>query len=212
LRSSLVTSPLARLYGGWAPVEAEAAGMDFAERLGLWLNAFDAIRLQQGQQAIRAAAAPTRAARTTSSLAEDLHKARSVLARAIEKDPLAGAEPDAGYAPWRERHLELQRQMELLLAPLREHAREVLGRASLRLRQLAALDTVLQDVLAARSQALLPTLPALLERRYAQLRQANELDRFPDDWRAALLAELELRLGPVAGLVEALTNESEPRP
>lgn len=184
--------------------------MDFAERLGLWLNAFDAIRLQQAQQAIRAATAAPRGARKPPRLADDLAQARAVLARAIARDPLQDAEPEAGYAPWRDRHLELQRQMDLLIGPLREHAREALGAASLRLRQLAALDATLQEVLAARTQALLPALPALLEQRHRQLKQADELDRFADDWRQALLAELELRLAPVAGLVEALKNESEP--
>ena len=208
MSSSITGSPLVRLLCAWTPVEADASGMDFAERLGFWLGPLDAIRLQQAQQAVRAQPTqPVRAVRVE-PVAEELHKVRSVLAKAVGK-PFE-ADPERGGAPWRERHLELQRQMEMMIAPLREHVRQALGRASPRLRKLAALDLALQDALAARTQALLPTLPALLERRYAQLRATQSLERFPADWRQALLAELELRLAPVTGLVEALTNESEP--
>ena len=81
-----------------------------------------------------------------------------------------------------------------------------------------------------REQQLMGTVPVVLERRFEQLRTAHALGRAaaqqPDDpaaWRqpcgwlhrfgqeleAALLAELEVRLQPVTGLMEALRNEGE---
>lgn len=211
MRSTFGSSRLVRLLGGGTPLAAEAPGGDFAERLSLWLNAFDAIRLQSAHQAIRAIRAPAAAsgsgrAAARPDLAGDLQRVRSTLAKAIARDPLAGAADETGYAPWRERHLELQRQMELMIRPLRDHARQVLACRSPRLRQLAALDAVLDETLAPREQALLPTVVALLERRHEQLAPGPR-DAFADDWRQALLAELELRLEPVAGLVEALAQE-----
>lgn len=219
MRSDFSSSRLVRLLGDWAPVEGDASGMDFAERLGLWLNAFDAIGLQAAHQSIRAirTAAPGQPPdprpHRALSIEEDFRQVRTTLAHAIARDPVPpdGATPaDAGHAPYRQRHLELQRQMEQMIGPLREQVRQALGRVSPRLRQLAALDAVLEQVLAPREQMLAPTVPALMERRFEQLRLAQAdgwLEVFGQDWRQALLAELDLRLEPVAGLIEALSNE-----
>lgn len=191
--------------------------MDFAERLSLWLTAFDAIGLQSAHQAIQrieGAAPPlARPAQGTGSLDEDLARVRSVLARAIGRDPvalLAGPQPapdDLGYAPYQQRHLELQRQMEQMIAPLRDHVRQALCRLSPALRQLALLDAAFAQALAAREQLLLNRLPALLKRRFEQVRRTQAAAQdFGRLWREALLAELDLRLAPVAGLVDAARN------
>lgn len=191
--------------------------MDFAERLSLWLNAFDAIGLQAAQQSIRAVKdAAAGAPPTVQALTEDLQRVRGALANAIAQDPLAGAPP--AYEPYHERHLQLQRRMEQLIAPLRDHVRQSLSRHSPRLRQLAALDAVFEHVLARREQALLPTVAARLKRRFQRLRAAaaeeggvgSEWARdFAQEWRQVLLAEMDLRLEPVAGLIEALANEPD---
>jgi hypothetical protein len=207
--------------------------MDFAERMSLWFNAFDAIRLQAVHQSFRSDEAAGHGASTntptvrTRGLADEVRRARATLAHAIAQEPGANA-PDTGYAAYRRRHLELQRRMETMIVPLRDHVRQGLAAASPRLRQLAALDAVLEQVLAPREQSLLPTVATLLQRRFDQLRLANPsapdlagqqddaaagqrppwLQSFEEDWRDALLAELDLRLEPVTGLVEALTNES----
>jgi hypothetical protein len=212
LRSTFGSSRLVRLIGPWAPVEAHAPGMDFAERLSLWLNAFDAIGLQAAQQSIRAIEAqpqPARAARTP-DLAEDLRRVRSVLEKAIAQK-VDTSEP--GYAPWQQRHAELQRQMDLMISPLRDHVRQAISRVSPRLRQLAVLDAAMEKLLAARTETLLPALPGLLKRRFEQLHDAGEPpDAFTADWRQALQAELDLRLEPVTGLVAALSPEFDKTP
>ncbi|RYY91630.1 MAG: DUF3348 family protein [Comamonadaceae bacterium] len=221
LRSSFSQSSLVHLLGAWAPAEAPASGMDVAERLSLWVNAFDAIRLQSAQQAIagiRTAAAGKPAA-GRQDLAEDVRRVRSVLARAIAQEVDVDAD---GYAPYRRRHQDLQRQMELMIGPLRDHVRQALSRMSPALRQLAAMDALMEELLAPRAHALLPTAAALVERRFLQLQlQQQHLDDsgggsddagdrwrkdFENDWRQALLAELDLRLEPVTGLVEALAG------
>jgi hypothetical protein len=217
LRTDFGHSTLVKLLGGWAPVEADPSGADFAERLSLWVNAFDAIGLQAAHQSIRAIAgaapAPARAARPLHALSieDEVRAVRAALAHAIAQAPEQAADTDAAYAPYRQRHQELQRRMEQMIAPLRDHVRQVLSRVSAGLRQLAALDAVLEQVLAPREQLLLPKASVLLERRFQQLRAAGDgdwLQAFGQDWRQALLAELELRLEPVTGLVEALANET----
>lgn len=238
-RSTFAPSPLVRLLGESAGVDVAPSGMDFAERLALWLNAFDAIRLQAVHQAVGPVAAARAArplARAADALAQDLQRVRGALAKAIALDPLELAllapaalprrgaqaadaaperEPAASYAPYRERHLELQRQLEMMVAPLREHVRQAVARASARLRQLAVLDAALEETLAAREQALLPAAAALLEPRFRQLRDAGDphwRPAFEQHWRDALLAEVDLRLQPAAGLIEALRNESNRQP
>ena len=165
---------------------------------------------------------------------EDLQRTRSALARAIAQDPrelpdLPG-DPANPYALFQQRHLAPQRQMDQLVTPLRDHVRQSVARASTALRRLAALDAALEQTLAAREQALMPTAAGLLQRRFEQLRQAHRqaldaagapddparwrapggwLAAFEPQWREALLAEVDLRLEPVKGLVEALDNASK---
>ena len=219
MRSTPTSSPLVRLLGEWATVDAEPPGMDFAERLSLWFNAFDAIHLQSLHQGIRgiptaaAAPAPARGARAarTANLDEDFRQVRGVLSKTISDGPLA--QDDAStYTAWQRRHLELQRQMEQMVGALREHVREVLAQKSARLRQLATLDAALDQLLARREQSLLPRVGALLQQRFKQVRTGalegeDWLDTFGREWRQALLSELDLRLEPVAGLIDAHRNE-----
>ncbi|WBY01401.1 DUF3348 family protein [Ramlibacter tataouinensis] len=235
MHSTFGTSRLVRLLDPWARVDADRSGMDVAERTSLWIGPLDAIRLQAAHQAIPAtpATAPRRPARSQAiaALEEDVQRVRGVLAKAIAQDPLALAnlepdDPGVSYAPFRQRQLELQRQMEQMVAALRDHVRQAVAAVSPRLRQLAALDAALEEVLAAREQKLLPTAATLLERRFHQLRRAHLqptdaaepggdrpgawLPAFTRDWHQALLAELALRLEPVAGLLDARRNEHEP--
>ncbi|RYY91447.1 MAG: DUF3348 family protein [Comamonadaceae bacterium] len=214
LQSTYSPSKVVRLLGGWTAVEAEASGLDVAERLGPWLNAFDAIGLQAAQQAVRAIQSPAPGrrsltpAREAANLAQDLQRLRQRLADAIAQP----VDDDGTLAVWQHRQQKLQRDMEQLIDPLRDHARQVLARASTGLRQLAALDAALEQALASRTHKALPAIGALLDRRYKELRRDGAtaedpqawLERFRDDWRQALLAELDLRLEPVAALAAAL--------
>jgi hypothetical protein len=223
LRSTFDNSRLVRLLAGWQPVETESSGMDFAERMSLWFNAFDAIRLSAVHQSWRsggaAAAQPepaTRQALRVRTLADDVRQVRATLAKLIAQE-VAVDRIEPSHVSYQRRHAELQRRMDLMLSPLRDRLRQALAGASAPLRQLAELDAVLEQVVAPREQALLPTVAAFLERRFKQLRQAHQpvagedevaswLPLFEKDWRDALLAELDLRLQPLTGLLEALTN------
>jgi hypothetical protein len=167
---------------------------------------------------------------------------RDQQARAIAQAPALPNE--FTYAPYRRRHLELQRQMGPgggRAAPARARC------AGLRqpgLHQLAALDAAMDKVVSPREQALLPVAVTVLERRFGQLQAAHLkalndarqalpegsdmpdtaaqddpmlwrrpgawLHCFEQDWHQALCAELDLRLEPVAGLIEATGIELNP--
>ena len=155
--------------------------------------------------------------------------ARNNRDRSLLPQPEGVAEADAGFAPYQQRYLEQQRQMALRIEALRGQVRHAVA-ASPRLVPLAAMDEVLERMFGTREQQLMGTVPVVLERRFEELRTAHELERTaaqqPDDpaaWRqpggwlhrfgqeleASLLAEMEVRLQPVTGLMEALNNEVE---
>jgi hypothetical protein len=134
----------------------------------------------------------------------------------------------AAYAPYRRFYEAHQRDMALSIQPLRVHIRQALGKASARRKKLADLDATLENVLRARENQLLSKVPVLLKKRFEQLfkahqqtllntRQADDpaawtqagawLARFCNDMQTLLLAELELRLQPSVGLMEAFNNE-----
>lgn len=200
MRAHLGTLRLAALLGEPAADAPAPSGEDVAQRLGQWLGAFDAVGLRTALRAIGtpAATGPCRAdPADLQELERDLRQLREVMARS------AGTQDDAPLD--RRRHLELQRSMESRLEALRVRARHALAKASPRLAQLAALDAAMEQAFGAREQKLLATLPALAERRLAA--SGSEPG---DRHRQVLLAELELRLAPLTGLIEALRNEIGP--
>ncbi|MGJ7524690.1 DUF3348 domain-containing protein [Variovorax sp. GB1P17] len=148
-------------------------------------------------------------------------------------NPLAAAAPagdtpvDAApaFAPYRRRYLTRQQAMETRIAPLRARVRATLAVRSPAMARLAAVDVVMEQALAAQERRLLATVPVLLGTHFERLRQAAQ--PAPDDTQApaepdseapstewlnvfckhmqdVLLAELDIRLQPVEGLLEAL--------
>ena len=134
------------------------------------------------------------------------------------------------YAPFRRYHQAHQRDMESTVRSLRATVRNGVANASPQLRQLAALDAAFDGILCEREARLLSTIPSLLEKRFHHLRKAHQqtllattqTDDNPDAWmkpgawlarfcselQAVLLAELDLRLQPAVGLLEAFNSET----
>jgi Protein of unknown function (DUF3348) len=136
----------------------------------------------------------------------------------------------AAYAPYRRFYEAHQRDMELSIQPLRINVREALAKASPRLKKLVDLDAALEKILRDRESKLLSKVPVLLKKRFEQLfkehqqklvdtRQADKpagwaqaggwLARFCNDMQMLLLAEVELRLQPTVGLIEACNEETK---
>lgn len=219
MRTNFSSSRLVRLLGDAHAAAPGAPRQDVAERLSQWVGAFDAVTLHSAHQSMqalprdRAATAPGDVA---GALDEALQRVRVALVRAITATELAeaAAQAEPVFSPYRQHCLEVQRQMDLKIAPLRSQVRQAVSRASPRLKQLAVLDAVFEGMLAAREQKLLGTVPRHLEQRFKALRKAQDPDAgsawaqgFAQEVRQVLLAELELRLQPVVGLLEALRHE-----
>lgn len=139
--------------------------------------------------------------------------------------PVAGESADAAadFSRYHRYYVAHQREMDSLIGQLRITVRATISKHSPQLAQLAALDAVLAKALAVRERNLLAAVPGLLEKRFDQLRPqlatAGDSDparwMLPGGWLAifcqdlqqVLLAELELRLQPVLGLLEAFSKE-----
>lgn len=137
------------------------------------------------------------------------------------------ADTTTSFTPHRSRYFGKQQAMELGIGPLRARLRAALTARSPALAQLAAVDAVMEQALGEREHSLLSSVPVLLEKHFERLRQAHLatlapiapedaptpaeaatappwLDEFRRDMQSVLLAELDLRLQPVEGLLEAL--------
>jgi len=143
--------------------------------------------------------------------------------------PNATADSAADFSPYHRYYLAHQRDMNTAITALRANARKALAAQSAAGRKLADLDATFEKILAVRERNLLSNIPILLgkrfDQRYAEHRatladgqtdnpaewtQAGSwLDAFCHDAQTMLLAELELRLKPAAGLIAAAGSASE---
>lgn len=135
----------------------------------------------------------------------------------LEEPPCEDA--GAAYAPYLRFYNGQQRMLEARVQNLHLQVRDVTAMLSPRLAQLCYLDAALGDTLAAHARKAFSYTPRLLELRFRKLleqyrQQASEgsalqdwaprQQQFHRELRELLLAELEARLLPTLGLVEAI--------
>lgn len=230
------SSRLVRFLAELSIVDAAESKQAFAERLGQWLDFADAIALHAAHASAAAQRSGAESS-TLPALANEFAAARAAWASSIAascaKWPTSSsvADPDsaAAYEPYRRFYSAQQGEMDVAIRPWRNKARRALAQVGGKLGQLAALDAALDKILSARERQLLATVPALLERRFALLASAHRqrlaetgqaddpglwmqaggwLADFGKELAMVLLAELDLRLQPTVGLIEALSNEA----
>jgi hypothetical protein len=213
LRTGLSGSALTAWLARHDLVE-RAAPPPLVEGLGQWLGWTEAIALSAG---LHSAAEAGPRAPSLPALQREFERVSQTLRQAIAGDDAAPqparrrppAEPvaaDDGFAPHRQRYTALQQTMESAVKALRAQARAAVARLSPR---LAAVDAVMENMLAEREQLLLARLPTLLETHFERLRRAHAdtawLPRFRADLQQLASAELQLRLQPVQGLLHTLS-------
>ena len=230
-RTPLSGSAFVRLLAALDDVAAPVSQDAFAEDLSRWFDWTDAIALSAAldgppETGIGASASALRAderevARIRSALLKTVTHADGGTrrpSRAAHAPAPAPAEAPDDFEPLRERCLAVQRAMETNVGPLRRRVRSTLAGASPAMARLAAVDAVMEDVIGARERALLATVAARLERRFEALRARHDAaddpdtprqpagwpDTFRQEMRDVLLAELDFRMQPVEGLLEAL--------
>lgn len=209
-------SALVRLLSRLADTAVREPRQATADRLSQWFGWTDAISLSAALEGVPAAASSRQRA-SANAEERECARARTALAKAIAEDGAAAAAAD--FAPFRRRYLALQQAMEAGIGPLRGRLRAALAARSPAMARLAAVDVVMEQVLAAREHSLLAGVPALLEKHFTRLSrdslsttgepgseaQAGEwLHVFRKDMKNVLLAELDFRFQPIEGLLEAL--------
>jgi len=209
-------SALVRLLSRLADTGMREPTQATADRLSQWFGWTDAISLSAALDGVPAAAASSRLRAPAGSEERECARARTALANAIAEDGVVMAATE--FAPLRRRYLALQQAMEAGIGPLRARLRTALAAKSPAMARLAAVDVVMEQVLAAREHSLLAGVPALLEKHFNRLSgngasmtaepagesQAGEwLHAFRKDMKSVLLAELDFRFQPIEGLLEA---------
>lgn len=130
--------------------------------------------------------------------------------------PAEGTAPEElrNFGPYRRFYLVQQREIDDQVQSLRTYLRNSLSKMNTSLSQLAALDKAMDDTLLAQTGKLMSAIPSLIEKRFKDtLDQSHNIeslewvDQFSRELQALLLAELEFRLLPVIGMVEAVNEE-----
>jgi hypothetical protein len=224
LRSHFNRSALVRQLSHWQAAPVDAPRQDVAVRLGDWLNVADAITLHSANRSIPGiTTAASKLTNKTTDLSAECAQVRATLAKAITTRPFGQAlEAATDFPIYHQRYLDHQRRMEMSIEALRAHVRQTLSQTSAVLAQLAALDAMLAQMLGGREQKLLSSVPTFLKARFKDLQASHDpaaapdplasdngwLATFEQDFQQALLAELDLRLQPVIGMIEALGQET----
>ncbi|WP_423194500.1 DUF3348 domain-containing protein [Cupriavidus sp. H18C2] len=220
-RTGLSGPKLVRLLARLTDAGAPGAAPSLSAEISRWLGWTDAIALSaalNGSPPEVASGAP--AARGLAGEAAGRH-VRATLTAAItgqgaasdsrRRMPARLSAPDAAesdFADHRQRYVALQQQMEREIGGLRARLRTSLAARTPQAGRLAMLDTVMEQVLGAREQAVLAAVPGLLEPHFTRLRAAEGawLNVFRTDMQSVLLAELEIRFQPVEALLAALRD------
>ena len=180
---------------------------------------------------------PAQLARVRSHLSESIHNDgvfNEGPVRIPFPSPLPNATPDsaADFSPYHRYYLAHQRDMSGAITALRANARKALAGQSAAGRQLADLDAAFEKFLSGRERNLLSNIPIMLGQRFSQryaehratlgsttdddpacwTQAGSWLEAFCHDIQAVLLAELELRLKPVVGLIAALADTAAMTP
>ena len=223
-RTPLTGPTLVRLLARFVQADLRQPAAPLSDRLSEWVGWTDAITLS----GVLKAAAPVGASVAPAAAGDDAQAAservRAALTRAIaaatrppptraalHATPAEAPADYADYADFRQRYQLLQQTMETDVGDLRQRLRATLAAAAPGLARLAGVDAVMERALAARERALLASVPALLGAHFERLRGAHPdapanawLPTFRHDMHSVLLAELEVRLQPVEGLLAAL--------
>ncbi len=216
-------SALIRLLAGLTLVEVAESKNSFSDRFSQWLDWKSAMALSA---ALKNGAQPHSTSVRSASRAfadpdrQSCERLRSEFMKAFAEDTrtdVDGTPPE--FSTFRQRYFSRQQAMERGVAPFRKRVREKLIAASPSLAQLAVVDSVMEQSLAARERTLLSSIPALLHLHFERLRSGHQsqsddaeaelprhkwLEIFRLDMRNALAAELDIRLQPVEGLLDAL--------
>ena len=215
-RAPLMGPAFIRLLARFNDAAAGVSPPALSEQLNAWFDWNRAVVLSKALDGAPATVqAPLPA---VGGPAAEAARVRETLSQVIRAD-IAG--PADSFEPYQQHYLAAQRAMLTATGRLRGRLRDLLASQAGAQAQLAELDAVMEATLSPRELALLSRVPGLLQRHFEVLltgasgdpspgttpsHSAEPLwhERFAQDLRHALLAELEFRFQPIEGLLAAL--------
>jgi len=172
-------------------------------------NTDPAKRLQQGHAAMVKV--------VTGSLSRGSSPARITLGMFLDGQELAAVDGTVDYQPYLKLYGALQRDLEFKARNIQADIRKALAASSPEGARLAAVDDALADPVAKQSRAVFAKIPGLLKTRFQAVADQDDTatavihEQLSDLLQTILLAEIEARLLPALGLVEALEDDIETR-
>ena len=214
--SSVSGSALVGLLTRLTDSRIPESSQSISERLSQWLGWTDAISLSSVLGAANKKQ-PSASRAVPSAEEAEVARVRDALMKTLA-DEGGALRTATDFSPYRRRYVSRQQTMETAIAPLRTRLQAALVARSPALAQLAAVDAVMAQALGAHEVRVLSTIPTLLEKHFTRLRRAQAdaidpdvspdiwLDGFDRDMQSVLFAELDIRLQPIEGLLEALRS------
>ena len=186
-----------------------------AERLGRLFGLGDTMNLDAAI-AWRSRHPGSPQAAVVERMTEELATSRRALVRRIED--WAGEvtfDDEPAFEPLQNAWLGVQRKVAATSRQLRDKVRKAMKEQGSALAHLAELDAVFDHAMASYTSQCFAKVPRELEQRFQTLQNADRPTPDADDWlhryceeaQNLLLAELDVRLEPVLGLLEACHNE-----
>lgn len=223
-------SRLIRVLEDMAVADLADSRQSLGDRLGQWLDFKDAISLysvlhggssdgmDRSGQGMDVSGLRAEFDRVRASLMDAIRSDKQLDSSTVAASAHFSTESAVEFIPYHRSYLAHQRSMQTAVATLRAQVRMAASTCSPALRHLAALDGELERALGTRERGLLAALPTFLGKRFETLmNQATEggddlapgvwLAAFCRDMQAVLFAELDLRLQPALGLLEAFDKE-----
>lgn len=195
-----------------------------AERLGRLFGLGNTINLDAAL-AFRGSQTATAQSAVIEQLSKELGTTRRALIQRIHRygDEIEPGDP-AAFEPYLDAWLTLQRKVAATTRQLRDRVRKSMKGQSQSLARLAELDSVFDHTMAAYTSQCFSHTSRVLEQRFQDFRSSSEplqkpgsrtgdwLHRYCAEAQTLLLAELDVRLEPVLGLLEACHNEVSDSP
>lgn len=200
----------------------------FSERLGQLIDFSDSIAISEahGTGPARAFQAGTA---STEHITGEFQRVRDSMVRSVRRCCTPGGGPSRVKLPLRgdldleapaaDPYLKFysaqQREIAHRVHNLTARIREDVAGLSPAMARLVAVDTALGNTLAAHTRQYFAEIPALLATHFEQVRRDNPglpeavLEQFCAQLRELLLAEIETRLLPALGLIEAINENSD---
>lgn len=235
---SLNGSRLIRLLSELAAPDIDPTHDHFSEKLGQLIDMADSIKLSDVHSKIRRLKFEP-SGKSSSSLTEEFLRVRSAMVHAVmqsfspQPKPMGVhlPEPSSEFEPYHRFYAAHQRAFEFKIQQQQVQVRDAVKGLSIELAKLAALDETMGETLLPKTRKFFSITPKLLQRRFESLLDSHKqwvaenepeedgpilwlsrgrwLDVFYRDMQGVLLAELEARLLPILGLLEAVNEQGE---